>query len=171
MQCAVAALTVVAIAAFTSKPAPASTPSLVGQAAFDFLKGLEGQWVAREGEGGQSGWEFDVTSRGSVVVERLRVGTPAEMTTVYYLDDGELIAAHYCQLKNRPHLTAVSTTADGDLHLACNGRVGNTQSHAELHMHGVHFQRRGDSLLIWMDMFENDEAAYHAAFELVRAGG
>jgi hypothetical protein len=92
------------------------------------------------------------------------------MATVYYLDDGELIAAHYCQLKNRPNLTAVSTTAEGDLHLACNGKVGNTKSHAELHMHGVHFQRRGDSLFIWMDMFENGQVAYRPSFELVRAG-
>jgi hypothetical protein len=169
MQCVVVGLIAASLAACESQPTPARTPSLIGQAAFDFLKDLEGQWVVQGGEEGPFGWEFDVTSRGSVVVERLKVGTPAEMTTVYYLDDAELIAAHYCQLKNRPHLTAVPTEAEGQLHLACDGEVGNTRSHAELHMHGVHFQRTGDSLLIWMDMFENGKVAFQASFELVRA--
>lgn len=149
---------------------PAPTASLVGQPAFDFLKSLEGRWVVQGGDEGQFGWEFDVTSRGSVVIERLKVGTPAEMITAYYLDNGELIAAHYCQLKNRPQLTAVSTSDGGDLNLVCNGAVGNTRSHAELHMHGVHFQKRGDSLSIWMDMFEKGDVAYTASFTLVRVG-
>ena len=92
------------------------------------------------------------------------------MTTTYYLGDGKLNAAHYCQLKNQPHLTAVSTEAEGDLHFVCNGHVGNTKSHAELHMHGVHFQKKGDALLIWMDMLENGEVAFQTSYELVRAG-
>jgi hypothetical protein len=149
-------------------PSPVQTPSLDGQATLNYLKGLKGQWVVQGGEEGQFGWEFDVTSRGSVVVERLKVGTPTEMTTIYYLDGGKLNAAHYCQLKNQPRLTAVATEAEGDLHFICNGHVGNTDSHAELHMHGVHFQKKGDSLVIWMDMMENGEVAFQTSYELVR---
>ena len=91
------------------------------------------------------------------------------MTTTYYLDDGQLNAAHYCQLQNQPHLKAVSSETEGDLHFVCNGHVGNTKSHAELHMHGVHFQKKDDSLLIWMDMLEDGKIAFKTTYELVRA--
>lgn len=58
------------------------------------------------------------------------------------VDGGKLHAQHYCQLKNRPHLTAISNTDVGDVHFLCNEKVGGTESHAELHMHGVHFQKK-----------------------------
>ena len=61
------------------------------------------------------GWTFDLTSRGGAVVERLKVGTPTEMTTVYHLENGKLIGDHYCQLGNQPHLTAVRMDGEGDL--------------------------------------------------------
>jgi hypothetical protein len=62
-------------------PAHAQESSLVGQAALEYLKDLKGKWVVQGGDKGEFGWEFDVTSRGSVVTERLKVGTPTEMTT------------------------------------------------------------------------------------------
>ena len=144
----------------------------IGQVAFEYLKGLEGQWVVDGGDEGTFGWDFDVTSRGSVVVERLKVGTSTEMTTVYHLHNDTLVAAHYCQLGNQPRLTAVNITseAEGDLHFVCDGDVTSTASHAELHMHGVHFKDNGDSLSIWMDMVKNGEVAFQASYELVRSG-
>ena len=114
------------------------------------------------------GWEFDVTSRGSVIIERLKVGTPAEMTTVYHLDNGILLGNHLCQLQNQPNLTAVESETEGDLHFLCDGQVGSTQSHNELHMHGVHFQKKDSSLVIWMDMLEDGEVAFETRYELFR---
>jgi hypothetical protein len=139
-----------------------------GAGALDYLRGLRGRWEVQGGDEGPFGWEFDVTSRGGVIVERLKVGTPTEMATVYHLDDGALVASHYCQLGNQPRLTAVTSEAEGDLHFLCDGDVGGTESHAELHMHGVHFQKKGDGLLIWMDMLENGELAFQTSYELVR---
>ena len=159
---------VLSIAVITGA-SPKKTLSSEGQAGLDYLKGLRGQWVVQGGDEGQFGWEFDVTSRGNVVVERLKVGTPTEMTTVYYLDGDKLNAAHYCQLQNQPHLTAVNTENEGDLVFICDGNVGSTESHDELHMHGVHFQKKGDSLLIWMDMLEDSKLAFKTSYELVRA--
>lgn len=144
-------------------------PSLVGQKALDYLKGLKGKWIVDGGDEGKFGWEFDVTSRGSIVVERLKVGTETEMMTVYYLDSGKLHAQHYCQLKNRPHLTAVSKSDDGDVHFLCNEKVGGTESHDELHMHGVHFHKKDVGVLIWMDMVKDGEVAFQTKYKLVRA--
>ncbi len=136
------------------------------ETAINYLKDLNGKWEVHGAKEGVFGWEFDVTSRGNVVVERLKVGTPTEMTTVYNIDDGVLLANHYCQLQNQPHLAAVTSNIDGDLHFLCDGKVGNTKSHDELHMHGVHFQKNDSSLIIWMDMFENGEVAFETRYEL-----
>lgn len=137
-------------------------------AAFKYLKELEGKWVVNGGDEGMFGWEFDLTSREGVIVEKLKVGTPTEMTTVYLLDHGKLVGNHYCQLQNQPKLSAIISEQVGDLHFLCDGSVGNTQSHDELHMHGVHFQKKDTSLLIWMDMHENGKLAFETKYELFR---
>lgn len=172
MKHEVMVLIVLSLATAASAQAPAHEPHPNGQAAFEFLKGLEGRWVVDGGDEGTFGWEFDVTSKGSVIVERLKVGTLTEMTTVYHLDNDTLVAAHYCQLGNQPRLSAVKSKseAEGDLYFVCDGNVASTESHAELHMHGVHFKDNGDSLSIWMDMVKNDEVAFQTSYELVRAG-
>ena len=138
------------------------------EAALNYLRELQGKWEVDGGDEGIFGWEFDVTSRGNVVVERLKVGTPAEMTTVYNIDKGVLKGSHYCQLQNQPHLTAVNSETEGDLHFLCDGQVGNTQSHDELHMHGVHFLKKENSLLVWMDMVENGKVKFETKYELYR---
>jgi hypothetical protein len=63
----------------------------------------------------------------------------------------------------------VTSEGEGDLQFVCDGDVASTESHAELHMHGVHFEKRGDNILIWMDMFENGEVAFRTSYRLVRA--
>jgi len=136
-------LTLLLLAAWACSSALAQEAKLDGQAALEYLKALEGKWVIQGGDEGPFGWEFDVTSRRSVVVERLKVGTPTEMVTVYHLDDGTLMASHFCQLGNQPHLTVVHSEIEGDLHFECDGNLGGAETHAELHMHGVtaiHFE-------------------------------
>jgi hypothetical protein len=161
-------LIIICIAACTSKQSKIQYPLPNSEAALNYLKGLEGKWVVQGGEEGVFGWEFDLTSNRNVIIERLKVGTPTEMTTVYHLDKGILVGNHYCQLQNQPNLTAVTSDIEGDLHFLCNGQVGNTQSHDELHMHGVHFQKKETSLVIWMDMHENGKFAFETRYELFR---
>ena len=60
------------------------------------------------------------------------------MLTVYNLDNGILRANHFCQLQNQPNLVAVASETEGDLNFLCDGQVGNTKTHDELHMHGYH---------------------------------
>ena len=138
------------------------------KAAINYLKGLEGKWIVQGGEEGIFGWEFDLTSRDGVIIERLKKGTPTEMITIYNLDNGILRANHFCQLQNQPNLTAVTSGNEGGLHFLCNGRVGNTKSHDELHMHGVHFQKNDSSLIIWMDMYKNGKIDFETRYELFR---
>ncbi len=90
------------------------------------------------------------------------------MLTVYNLDEGILIANHFCQLQNQPKLIAVASNIEGDLHFLCDGQVGSTKSHDELHMHGVHFQQKDSSLIIWMDMYKNGSIDFETKYELFR---
>ena len=146
----------------------AQNPIMDSELGLKYLKGLEGKWEVQGGKEGLFGWEFDLTSRGNVIIERLKVGTPTEMTTIYHLDEENLIGKHYCQLQNQPNLSAVNSEKQGDLHFLCNGTVGNTHSHDELHMHGIHFQKKDSSLMIWMDMNENGKLAFETRYELFR---
>ena len=90
------------------------------------------------------------------------------MLTIYNLDDGILRANHFCQLQNQPNLIAVNSEVEGDLHFLCNEQVGNTRSHDELHMHGVHFQKKDSSLVVWMDMYKNGAISFETRYELFR---
>lgn len=69
------------------------------ETALNYLKDLSGVWEVRSETEGVFGWEFDVTSRGNVVLERLKKGTPTEMTTVYNIDDGVLKGAIFVNYK------------------------------------------------------------------------
>jgi len=168
LQAALIGLVVISIVA--CNPRQSQMPNQISNAeeAFNYLRELKGTWMVEGGDEGTFGWEFDVTARGGVIVERLKVGTPTEMTTIYHLDEGLLIANHYCQLQNQPNLSAVESQTGEDLYFLCNGRVGGTRSHNELHMHGVHFQKTDSSLMIWMDMLENEEVAFITRYELIR---
>ncbi len=138
------------------------------KAEFNYLKGLEGKWIVQGGDEGIFGWEFDLTSRDGVIIERLKTGTATEMLTIYNLDDGILRANHFCQLQNQPKLIAASSETEGDLHFLCTEEVGNTTSHDELHMHGVHFQKNDSSLTVWMDMYKNGGIFFETRYELFR---
>ncbi len=140
------------------------------ETAFNYLKQLEGKWIVQGGKEGIFRWEFDLTSRDGVIIERLKTGTPTEMLTIYNLDDGILRANHFCQLQNQPNLIAVTSETEGDLHFLCNEQVGNTRSHDELHMHGVHFQKKDSSLIVWMDMYKNGAISFETRYELFRVG-
>jgi len=138
------------------------------ETAINYLKQLEGKWIVNGGKEGIFEWEFDLTSRDNVIIERLKKGTPTEMLSVYNLDDGTLFANHFCQLQNQPKLIAINSDIEGDLHFLCKGEVGNTKSHDELHMHGVHFKKEDSSLIIWMDMYKNGSVDFETRYELFR---
>ena len=75
---------------------------------FERLKSLEGDWIALAGEGDAPAGtrvSYRVTSGGTALVETVFCGTPHEMSTVYYLDNGALALVHYC-LGNQPRMLA-----------------------------------------------------------------
>lgn len=75
IQLLILGLIAICFMACTSKQEKINTIS-DNETALNYLKGLQGKWEVDSGKEGVFGWEFDTTSRGNVIVERLKVGTP-----------------------------------------------------------------------------------------------
>jgi len=137
--------------------------------AMRFLKGLEGKWIAvLDNDQSTYGFEYILSARDKVIIERLRTDIPTEMLTVYNLDNGILRANHFCQLQNQPNLIAVTSEDEGDLNFLCVGEVGNTTTHDELHMHGYHLMKTDSGIKVWMDMYQDGAIAFQSRYELFR---
>ena len=117
-------------------------------ARFAFLKKLEGTWVLKSNQedAPEVTWSYRTTSSGSAVVERIMIGTPMEMMTVYHMNGKKLEATHYCALGNQPHYMA-KMLKDGGLEFVCDGRVSNAESHDDHHMHRMTMRLAKDGKL------------------------
>ena len=104
---------------------------------FDFLKALQGTWLAEGDNEEMPGvtFEFRVIAGGAAVQEIEMKGTPMEMMTIYHMDDDQLVGTHYCMLGNRPFVHADKAVVDDSLSFTCDGKPGNTKSHTEKHVH------------------------------------
>src|SRR5438874_13495708 len=63
------------------------------------VQSLKGVWEGADPmnkEGGKLTVEYQPTSGGSAVMERLGPGTPHEMISMYYDRDGKVEMTHYC---------------------------------------------------------------------------
>lgn len=128
-QLALLPLLALASCAATGQPAP--VPGAVEQ--FERLKRLEGEWVALAGEGDAPAGtlvRYHVTSGGTALVETVFCGTPHEMSTVYYLDNGALALVHYC-LGNQPRMLARESDAPDIVRFEFAGgaNIGSATSH------------------------------------------
>jgi hypothetical protein len=92
---------------------PPSAPDSDGPAAWTALStALPGQWRGTIGETAIV-VDYQLTARGSVLLETWMPGTPAETLTTYHLDGDELMATHYCGQGNQPRLRLGSNSSDG----------------------------------------------------------
>jgi hypothetical protein len=76
-----------------------------GAEAFEQLKALAGHWEANPTADMKATLNIEVTSGGSVVLEKLHVvdkGQAEDMVTAYYLDGDQVKLTHYCTAGNQP---------------------------------------------------------------------
>jgi len=140
----------VVVALFLAGGAISAAPT--DDARFTFLKGLAGTWVGESDmpeHPGEMTIEFRLTAGGTAVEEREMAGTPMEMVTLYYMEGPDLMATHYCMLGNQPHFKAAKIATDGTLSFACNGKVGNTASHDEHHVHAFSMRLDKEGRLLY----------------------
>ena len=116
------------------KPKPNETPA---QACFAKLKKLAGDWTHAKDKTGKEAvtLRYRVISGGSAVEEELMPGTQGSMTSIYSLDNGNLVMTHYCSLGNQPHLMATKSSTAARMEFECSGGGGNMKSENDLHIH------------------------------------
>lgn len=125
---------------------------------YERLKALSGDWYLISGERLGEAVEADpeepfitysVSSGGHSVIEKLFVGKPNEMTSVYYLASGQLYMDHYCSLGNQPRMVAVSRP-DDDIPFKLLS-VTNMDDENDLHIssHSVEFDGPDELTVRW----------------------
>ena len=79
---------------------------------------------------------YELTSAGNAILERLFVGLPHEMVTVYYDSNGKLTMTHYCSLGNQPHMDLMNPGENNMLFVLSKNNHG-LSSVNETHMHAL----------------------------------
>ena len=131
----IAVLTLAAVA--TTRAEEPAKPKKAS-AEFERMKTLVGTWQGKT-DMGQGPIDLTVRYRllasGSVLEEKVFEGTPNEMTTMYYDQNGKLAVTHYCMLGNRPGMALKSSDANSiklDFDKTCG-----IDPKKESHMHGL----------------------------------
>lgn len=76
-----------------------------GPEAFEKLKSLIGHWETAKTNMNKATLDLELTSGGTAILEKSHMvedGKPVEMTTVYYVDGGQVKLTHYCMAGNQP---------------------------------------------------------------------
>ncbi len=71
---------------------------------FEVLKSLVGSWEGATDEGRLIKVTYTLHAKDSVLVEAWTLGPERDALTLYHMDEGTLMATHYCPLHNQPRL-------------------------------------------------------------------
>jgi len=138
---------------------------------FEKMKELVGVWEGKADMG--KGMEtikaiYELTSAGNAIVERLFVGQPHEMVTVYYDFKGKLSMTHYCSLGNQPHMDLMNP-GENTMMFVLSKRNPNLVSAKETHMHAltISFDSK-DSITQTWTLYEKGKKKTDVVIKLVR---
>jgi len=143
---------------------PSTVPSPTTLAVFEKIKGLVGEWEAREGTayGGRPiRVSYKIVSNGTGVMETyFQVGVDMiDMVTVYHLDGDKLMMSHFCAVNNQVRLRAEPVLEAGkDLRFSFVDATNLSASNKEL-MNGlvITFQDRDHVTQRWSWRLTNDK--------------
>jgi hypothetical protein len=91
------ALGALAMAASTSAADP-------GQASWDKLKSLVGDWQGSYSDGTSATVSYRLVSSGTAVMETLESSDSSQMVSVYHRDGMSVLMTHYCSLGNQSRM-------------------------------------------------------------------
>lgn len=129
-----------------------------GRPHYEWLQQLAGDWVlapTQEGEASQHAVIAPLVGSGRVALsyrlvgskttlqENIFPGTPREMATMYHCIDQactQVVADHYCSLKNQPVLRAEPAPEAGKLVFRCDPQVAVCTS-PDAHLHVLTIER------------------------------
>jgi len=108
-----------------------------GSEAFEKLKALVGHWETDKTNMAKASLDLELTAGGTAVLEKSHMvedGKPVEMTTLYYLDGGDIKLTHYCMAGNQPTMKG-SYAADSKTITFDLVSISNVKSADDGHMH------------------------------------
>ncbi len=143
-------------------------------AAFARLKGLAGDYqVTIDGMPAPTTVSYESVSGGHALLERLNVGAPEEMVSLYFLEGRDLAMVHYCGIGNRPHLRLDRTqsTIDRMVFVYDPTTTGIEAAH-DPHIHGAIFKFvDADTIDVEWEFFANGASQNKKVFPLRRSAG
>ena len=116
--CILVSVAVSGCASPRTAPATAAEQS-ASAAGYERIKSLAGNWYLTGGERlgkkveanlDEPFMSYAVSSGGHSVIEKLFLGKPSEMVSIYYLNMGRLHMDHYCSLDNQPRMVAIPSS-------------------------------------------------------------
>jgi len=140
---------------------------------FEKMKELVGGWEGKSEMGGKGPETiratYELTSGGNAIVERLFVGKPHEMVTVYYDYNGKLSMTHYCSLGNQPHME-LKNPGENTMVFVLSEKNPNLVSSNETHMHAlkISFDNKDNITHSWT-LYEKGEKKADTVITLTRA--
>jgi len=146
--------------------------SVVHSKEFDKMKELVGVWegITDMGKGMVTiKASYELTSAGNAILERLFVGLPHEMVTVYYDYNGRLTMTHYCALGNQPHMELMNP-GERNMMFVLSEKNPNLPSGKETHMHSLNisFDNKDNITHTW-SLYENGEKRSETVIKLMRS--
>lgn len=169
-----AAVTVLLLSLVCTAAAPAAPRAAApdGRAALERLKRLEGAWAGKAGMGGDASdvnVRYRVTAGGNAVTETVFEGTPHEMTTVFYLEQGALALTHYCASGHHPRMKWNRASSADEWVFDFDGPANRFDPAKDFHMHDAHVWFDGEDHVRseWSSM-DQGKPSHVAAFDLRR---
>ncbi len=145
-----------------------ASPEVRGQEEFQALKSLVGSWQGQTPAGRTLVVDYRLVANDTVLVETWTLAPGRESLTLYFMDNGVLVATHYCPLGNQPRLELVSTVDAGRMTFAFRSAT-NLPDPAAAHQDGFEMRLMGADRLWRSESYvEGGEIEVEAA-DFVRA--
>ena len=111
---------------------------------------------------------YELTSAGTAILERLFVGLPHEMVTVYYDYNGKLNMTHYCSFGNQPHMELMNP-GENNMLFVLSEKNPNLSSVKETHMHSLNISfDNKDSITHTWSLYEKGDKKSDSVIKLTR---
>lgn len=165
---AIALASVVALASALPIFASGSDSSTSGDAAFETIKKLAGSWTGKDEDNQPVTCTYEVSSGGTIVIEKLQTGTHPCMTSVYHRDGETMMMTHYCNMNNQPRLRLKALnpekkTIDFDF-----VDITNLKSPKDGYIKSLSISLPDDAHMVHDWSFNQDGKEAHAIFTLER---
>ena len=147
------------------------TGSVTHSKGFEKMKELVGVWEGTTDMGkGMVAIKatYELTSSGNAILERLFVGLPHEMVTVYYDYKGKLNMTHYCSIGNQPHMELMNP-GESNMLFVLSKKNSNLSSLKETHMHSlkISFDSKDNITHTW-SLYEKGKKKSDSVIKLMR---